>query len=272
MSTAILPTRLELDSAAGTTALKVAVRFWFIVSVIGQWAFLYYIVAFYGLSTFQGNFETWSKNKLLFKGYVPGDTAGNLTFAAHALFAAVIAFGGALQLIPRIRARAMAFLRWNGRLFLATSLGVSLSGFYMVWVRHATQGPIGAISVSLNGVLIVIFAILAWRTAIARDIDAHRRWALRTYLVANGQWFIRIGFVAWMILNHGHDGGFYRFWTFGSYLLPLAVLELYLRTKESASPMGRFAMAGGLIVSTLVMAFGIFGLTAFLWQQVLSKL
>src|SRR5216684_7524980 len=60
------------------TALKAATGFWFLVAVIGQWAFLYYIVAFYGPSTLQEDFQAWSKNTFLFKGYVAGDTAGNL--------------------------------------------------------------------------------------------------------------------------------------------------------------------------------------------------
>jgi hypothetical protein len=34
---------------------------------------------------------------------------------------------------------------------------------------------------------------VAWRTALARDFTAHRRWALRVYLVANGQWIVPIG-------------------------------------------------------------------------------
>jgi hypothetical protein len=66
---------------------------------------LYYILAFYGTSTFTGNFQTWNKNTFLQMAYVRGDTAGNLAFAAHGLLASVIAFGGALQLIPQIRAR-----------------------------------------------------------------------------------------------------------------------------------------------------------------------
>lgn len=52
------------------TALKAAAGLWFLVAVVGQWAFLYYIVAFYGPSTLQGNFEAWSKNTFLLKRYV----------------------------------------------------------------------------------------------------------------------------------------------------------------------------------------------------------
>ena len=106
MSTAVMTNRFELNSVADTV-LKTAAGFWFVVAVIGQWAFLYYLVAFYGPSTLTGNLQAWTRNTFLRMSYVRGDTAGNLAFAAHALLASVIAFGGAIQLIPQIRARAI---------------------------------------------------------------------------------------------------------------------------------------------------------------------
>lgn len=127
MSSAALTNRLELNSVADT-ALKTAAGFWFLVAVIGQWAFLYYIVAFYGPSTFTGNFQAWTKNTFLRMSYVAGDTAGNLAFAAHALLASVSAFGGAIQLILQIRTRAISVHRWTGRVYLVTALGLSVSG------------------------------------------------------------------------------------------------------------------------------------------------
>ncbi len=261
------------------TALKAAAGLWFLVAVIGQWAFLYYIVAFYGPSTLQGHFQDWSKNTFLFKGYVAGDTAGNLFFAAHALLAAVIAFGGAIQLIPQIRARAISIHRWNGRLFLLTALGGSVSGLYMNWVRGARVNIVGALALSLDAVLIILFAGLAWRSALRREISTHRRWALRTYLVANAQWFARVGIFAWIMVNRGPvgmtarwDGPFNYFWFFGCYLLPLAVLELYLRAKESAGLRGRFAMAGGLVVLTALMGVGVFGVATIMWWPLLETM
>jgi uncharacterized membrane protein len=268
MSTVALANRWELGSAANT-ALKAAARLWFAATVAGQWAFLYYIVAFYGPSTLSGEFEAWGRNKFLLKGYVAGDAAGNLTFAAHALLAAVVAFGGALQLVPYLRARATSFHRWNGRLFLVTALGVSVSGLYLVWVRGARISLLGGFAISLNALLIIACAVLAWRAALRRDIPTHRRWALRVYLVANGQWFLRIGVIAWIVLNRavgvkvGFGGPFIYFADFACYLLPLAVLELYLRLKDSPRPLGRLALAGGLLVLTAVMSVGIVGLYLF---------
>jgi uncharacterized membrane protein len=252
------------------SALKGAARFWFVMAVIGQWAFLYYIVAFYGHSTFTGNFQAWTKNKFLHKGYIAGDTAGNLAFAEHALLAAVIAFGGALQLIPQIRTRAIAVHRWIGRVFMVTALGLSVSGLYISWLHGPFPKIRDEIPINLNAVLIIAFAVLAWRSARAHEISTHRRWALRTYLVANAQWFTRVGFMAWIIvtrklfgMGNSFDDSFFRLWGFGCFLVPLAVLELYLRAKESPNPSPRFAMASALVVLTLLMGVGIFGFYMF---------
>ena len=261
--------RPSLGEGTASAVLRGAARYWFVTAVIGQWFFLYYLLAFYGPSTLTGNFQAWSRNRLLFKGYVAGDTAGNLAFAAHALLAAVIAFGGALQIVPQIRARALAFHRWNGRVFMVTALGLSVSGLYMVWIRGSNPSLVGRLSISLNAVLIVAFAVLAWRSARRRDLAVHRRWALRLYLVANAQWFMRVIVMAWVLVNRAmgvkvaFGGPFIYFADFACFLLPLAVLELYLLARDKGGPRGRLAVAGLLIVMTLLMTVGMFGFSMF---------
>ncbi len=68
------------------------------------------------------------------------------------------------------------------------------------------------------------------------------------------------------------DGPFNYFWDFGCYLLPLAVLELYLRAKDNAGPRVRFAMAGALVVLTILTGVGIFGVYNFMWRPALGRL
>lgn len=277
MSAIALPASLEIRSTADR-ALRGAARFWLAVAVVGQWIFLYYIAMVYGGSSLTGNFAAWAKNTFLIKGYVAHDTAGNIAFAAHALLAGVTSFGGAVQLIPWIRQRAIAAHRWNGRLFLVTAIGVSVSGLYMVWMRGARLGAGPAIGITLNAVLIIVCSVMAWRTAVRREVATHRRWALASYLTANGQWFFRVGMFAWILVNRGPvgitkgmGGPFPLIWSFGCYLLPLGVLALYLRA-SSAAPRARLAMAGGLFVLTVLMGIGIFGVTMVMWAPVLRRL
>jgi hypothetical protein len=277
MTAIVLPDSLELSSTA-TRALRGAARFWLAAAVVGQWIFLYYIAMVYGGSSLTGNFAAWAKNTFLIRGYVPHDTAGNLAFAAHALLAGVTSFGGAVQLIPWIRQRAIAVHRWNGRLFFVTAIGVSVSGLYMVWFRGARLDLASAIAISINATLIIVFSVMAWRTAMRREVATHRKWALAAYLVANGQWFFRVGMFAWILVNRGPvgitkglGGPFPFVWSFGCYLLPLGVLALYLRA-ANAAPRARLAMAGGLVVLTILMSIGIFGITLAMWAPVLRRL
>lgn len=272
----LAPPRFETNALA-RGALRFAERFWFVASVIGQWIFLYYIVRVYGPSTVTGDFPRWSRNTFLIKGYVRGDTMGNVSFAAHALLAGVTSFGGALQLVPRIRQRAMVFHRWNGRLFLVTTLGVSITGIGMVWLRGAKLDTVTAIAVTINGLLILWFAAVAWQRAVAHDGAAHRVWALRLYLVANGQWFLRVGMFAFVLIRgamgitQGGMGPFLIVWSFGCYTVPLLVLECWLRAANAGSR-ARFALAGALVALTLLMGVGIFGVTMFAWRPVIGRL
>jgi len=248
--------------------LRSAVGCWFAVTLVGQWLFMYYIVALYGAPTVSGHFEDWARKTTLLRGYVPGDTAGNLAFAAHVLFAAVISFGGALQLIPQIRDRAIAVHRWNGRAFLAAAVVISGGGLYMVWVRHASLHLVNSVAVTLNAVLILVFVAVAWRAARVGDIDRHHRWALRTFLVANASgFFIRVASAAWSVFTagagtgKGATGPMNYFFEFASYLLPLGVLELYLRGRASDRPIVRFATAILLVAFTAYLVAGILAAT-----------
>ena len=265
--------------ARANIVLAASVRFWFVTALLGQWVFLYYIAAFYDAATLRGDFAAWSKNPLLLKGYVAGDTAGNLAFAAHLLLASIVTFGGALQLIPQIRTHVVSIHRWNGRLFLLTAVAAATSGLYMIWVRGSRQNFTSGFAASIDAVLIIVCAVLAWRAARSLAIANHRRWALRTYIVANGVWFQRVGIFGWTAFHQApvgmtkhFDGWFDLTWAFGCYLLPLAVLELYLRVKDSAGPGGRYATAVGILLLTAAMGFGIYAAYMYVWQPALWKL
>ena len=254
----------------GETLLTRAAATWLVVALLGQWAFSFHIAAFYGPSTVSGDFQSWNRLAAVgAKPFIAGDTAGNVTFLAHALGAGIVALGGALQLMPWIRARFPRFHRINGRVFLSTVVALSVSGFYLVWIRKTSTSLEGAIGTTINGVLILVYAMRTYVTARARDLVVHRRWAMRLYLVSNAQWFLRVGVFGYFIVSRlvGHDASFrdpfFAFWTFGCYLVPLAVLECYLRAKRGNSEFARYAVAGGLFSITLVMLAGMVAFGAF---------
>jgi uncharacterized membrane protein len=270
MSTAVLSSRLELNSVADS-ALKAAARFWFVVAVIGQLIFAFAVASFYGLTALRGDFHGWSK--FITHGYVPGDTMGNFAVAMHIVSAVVVMLAGAVQLVPGVRGRFPAFHRWNGRIYMLTAVTLSMAGLYMTWIRGSVGGAIQHLSGSLGAVLIWLCAAMALRYALARDFKTHRRWALRLFLVASSAWFFRLMFFLTLLLFKGpvgfdpttFQGPLLTYMSFAQYLLPLAVLEIYLRAQDRSGALGRMATAAGLFVLTLAMGAGIFAVTMAVW-------
>jgi hypothetical protein len=249
--------------------LSYAVRGWFAATALGQLAFLTFILFFYYQLTLSGDYAGWNAKPLI-TGYVKGDVAGNRNFAIHVMLAGVMTLAGLLQLVPTVRSHWPKLHRWSGRTFLIMAMALSLGGLWLVWVRGSYLTLTGAIAISIDGLLILAFGFMAWRTARRREFVAHRRWALRTFMVASGVWFMRIGYIAWGIatgglgIEKGMAGPFDLFWAFATYLLPLTVLELYLRAERS-TPMAKQAMAGGLWLAAIVTLVGSAGAWALMW-------
>ncbi|MDQ1924117.1 DUF2306 domain-containing protein [Massilia pseudoviolaceinigra] len=253
------------------SALAWSARLWFGVAVLGQLLFAWYVAVFYGGALAHGDLAQW--NKVMPRGYVPGDTAGNAAIGMHMLVAVVITIGGALQLMTPLRRLAPSFHRWNGRVYVVLAVASSLVGLYMVWFRGAVGGLAQHVGISGNAVLIVLCAALAVHHARAGRIALHRRWALRLFLAVSGVWFFRIGLMAWIVANKGpagfdpvtFQGPFLSFLAFAQYLLPLAVLELYARAQASDSVVARSAMAVAMLVLSVATAAGVAAATMILW-------
>ena len=270
MSTAVWTTRLELSSVADKS-LRAAARFWFVVTLIGQFAFAFSVAAFYGLTAMRGDFQAW--NKVLAHGYEAGATMGNAALAGHILFAIMINIAGALQLIPGVRNRFPAFHRWNGRMFVLAAFTQAITGLYLTLSGRRVVGDATQHTISVLGALLIMFcAGLALRYAMARDFTTHRRWALRLFLVTSGSWFFRLGFFLSLALFGpvGFDpttfsGPLLTFWSLAQYLLPLGVLELYLFAQDHPGALRRMATAGVLFVLTLAIGAGIAAVAMAAW-------
>jgi tetratricopeptide (TPR) repeat protein len=268
MSTAVLTNRLELNSVADT-ALKVAARFWFGVTVIGQLAFGFAVASFYGLTALRGDYHGWT----ITNGHMPGITKSTPAVPMHLISAVIIMLAGAVQLVPQVRNHFPVFHRWNGRIYMLTAVALSGAGLYMTWSRGSVGDIPQHLGSTLNAVLIWAFAALALRYAMARDFKTHRRWALRLFMVVGASWFFRIMFFLSFLVFKGpigfdpttFTGPFLTFMTYAQYAIPLAVLELYFQAQDHPGGLRRMATAGMLFVLTLVMGAGLFAVTMAIW-------
>jgi uncharacterized membrane protein len=280
MTTLPLPLPIRTDRADvrpaakpwGPHALRWAAALWLLVALLGQGIFNTYVVKLYGGAMLAGDPTRW--NKVMPRGYAPGDTAGNTALGLHLLLAMVILLGGALQLLPALRRTAPRVHHWVGRGYISAAVLMSLGGLFMVWTRGAPAQLGQHLGISLNALLILAFAALALRAAMARRIDAHRRWALRLYMGVLGVWFFRLGLTLWLLIHRapvGFDmqtfsGPFLTTLSFAQTLVPLALLELYLHARRSPAPRVQTAAALGLLLLSGVTAAGIGTATLMLWR------
>jgi len=266
-----IPSSSPFSRSAGAVALRWAGVLWFTIAAVGQAAFIAFILAFYGVRTVTGNFAGWN-DKPLIVGYVRGDDAGNIVFAAHVLLASVVTLGGLMQMIPALRRKWPGLHRWTGRTFLVVAAFLALSGVWMAAARGAYLSVVSAVAILINSLLILFFAGLAWRHAIERRFERHRVWAMRTFMVVSGVWFLRVGLMGWIVVNRGPvgmtddmSGPADIVMTFGSYLIPLAFLELYRAAERSANGVAKALVATLILVAAAFTAAGVFGTTAFMW-------
>ena len=262
-------------TALAAGSLRWAGLAWFSVAAAGQIAFIAFILAFYGVRTVSGDFAAWN-DKPLIKGYLSGDDVGNGVFAAHVLLAAVLTLAGLMQFVPGLRRARPRLHRWTGRVFLVLAAVMASSGVWLAVVRETYLSPISAIAILLNAVLIPVCGALAWREALRRRFESHRRWAMRTFMVVSGVWFLRVGLMGWVVLNGGPvgmtddmSGPADIVLTFGSYLIPLAILETWFAATRARSPV--LKGIGSLMVgaATVYTAVGVFGAIAFMWAPYL---
>jgi hypothetical protein len=275
MTSAAIPRTTDSPSPRPDRAarvLSVAVTVWYLIAVAGQWLFAAYIVALYGRAVVVGDTSAWTR--VMPNGRVEGDGIGNAVLMSHVLLAVIIMIGGPLQLVPWLRSRFRAVHRWTGRAYMSAAITISAGGLYLVWVRGSDSRFIQHLGISLDGVLVLVFSVLAYRTARARHIAAHRRWALRLFVVSSGVWFFRVGVFLSLLLNGGpfgfdaktFDGPFLQIMAFADYLVPLAILEGYFLAQRRETGPTRAVMTALLGVASIVTAAGIVAVFMIAWR------
>lgn len=263
--------RSTLAPPTASQAVGLAVKTWFALATVGHWLFLAYILAVFYPPVAEHGMRALEGSHLP-GGFIEGDAIGNLAAIGHVLLAAIVIGGGPLQLIPAVRTRFPRFHRWLGRSYLLSAVISAAFGLYMTWTRSSIGDFISHAGITVDGVLIIVFATFAVYHAVGRRIAEHRRWALRLFMVASAVWFFRVGLMGWVLLTGGvgidwepFTGPFLYVLGFAQYLLPLAMLEWYFHCQRGGSTGSQLAFAGTLSLLTVYMGLGIFTATTGMW-------
>ena len=251
-------------------ALDRSATLWFVIALIGQWFFALYILGFYGVSSVNGTYESW--NEHLFSGLIENDLLGNLFLIMHLILAFIITLGGPLQFFPKFRNKYRVFHRWNGKIYILVALMISIDGLYLIFSRGVIGGFVIMGGNIVNASLIMAFSVMAFLSARKKQFLAHRKWAIRTFLMVSGVWFFRIGFSFWILINQGapghtenFDGPFDLFLAYGHSLVPLAAAELFFLAEKSKHVQAKFSMTALMVLLSLITALGIFMATQIFW-------
>lgn len=245
-------------------------KIWFICLLIAQICFVIYLALGYGLTGVTTGISGW--NSLNSTAYVANDATGNFMYAAHVLLAIVMIIGGSLQLIPSIRTKHPRFHRYNGRIFVLLACTISMAGMYLMIVR-GTVGNLLMHSLTMFGggmvILSSIFAVLAARK---RNINSHKIWAIRLYLVANGVLFFRLMIFAWFLTfgSQGIDPATFTGPTvlavsICSYVMPLLIAELVRYAETTTNKIMTIATASLMMLISVVFLVGLFGVVLAEW-------
>ena len=92
--------------------------------------------------------------------------------------ALALAIGG-FQLHPGLRKRFLALHRWAGRAYVLGVLAGGAAGLYMAW--HAHGGVAGKLGFALLALSWLGTTACGYACIRAREVDAHRRWMIRSY-------------------------------------------------------------------------------------------
>lgn len=265
---AITSSFFRLSNARKT--LDIGIKSWFIVAFTGQCAFAIYILSVYALSVMAGiDIKEVSPTQAVRHA----DGMNTLVLLAHVLPAAYLSFFGLLQFIPKLRSRYPKFHRINGRIFLLLGFFGALSGLYLQWGAGFRLSDIGSIGITLNGFLIPVAVIFAWRHAVNKKFDHHMRWAMHSFFLVNGVWTFRLYLMGWYLVNQGPngnsrtlDGPMDIFLSFACYLLPMIIGEIVLWSKKQRNETKVWGSAIVMSLGAIITLIGVIAALLMMWS------
>ncbi len=251
--------------------LSGAINSWISVIFLGQWLFGLYIFAQFTMPWLSGQLDE-SQFTHMIRGYRNGETINNAVLLLHVIPVMLISLSATFQFVPMVRQRFPVFHRWNGRLFLAVGFFGAISGLYMTWGIGSRLSDVGALGVTLNGILIPVFVYLAWRTAVNRNFSLHRRYAVHAFILINGVWSFRLYLMSWYMIHQGPFGNSRQIdgpadiaISFASYLLPMAVAELVFWAEKHRETWASFAAAITVSLMAMLTLVGVYAASTMMW-------
>jgi Predicted membrane protein (DUF2306) len=138
---------------------------------------------------------------------------------------------GLLQFCTRVRERYRAVHRWTGRCYLAAvAIGVT-SAWYMSF--HAVLGWTVGVATFFLGVAWLVTTAMAYVAIRRRQLQAHREWMIRSYVVTFAFVFFRMLFASPLLVHAGTMSERVTALLWISFMVPPLMTELVLQWRRT---------------------------------------
>ncbi len=243
-----------------------------LVAIVWTSALLFglYILTYYALNFFRGDYETW--NKLLPGLYDADNKLATIGMGLHFIAGGIILILGCIQLMSTIREAYPVFHRWVGRLYIGAAIWAAIGGLVFILSKGTVGGVVMNLGFGLYGILMLLTAIQTIRYARLKRFEQHRAWALRLFALAIGSWLYRMDYGFWIMLTDGYGmekgftGTFDKIMSFFFYLPNLLVVEIFIaRYQLFQNTAIRLLAALLLLFASLVLAVGTYYFVKILW-------
>jgi uncharacterized membrane protein len=144
----------------------------------------------------------------------------------HVAGAATALLVGPVQFLPWVRRRFPALHRTLGRIYVIGCLAGGVGGLVMAF--GTTAGPIATVGFASLAVCWIVANVQGWRLAVARRLDDHRAWMLRSFAMTFAAVTLRIYIVVLPMLGVAYIDA-YRASSFLAWIPNLILVELWLR-------------------------------------------
>ena len=204
---------------------------------IGTSIFALNVIFQYIVSACVNRWGMWNRYIPLYNKQNKNQGASTVFMMIHFIGVAIILLIGNIQMVKHVRKNYISLHRWCGRIYISCAFLTGLAGSIFVIVHGTVGGANGNIAFFIYGVIVMIFSSLTfYHIKFRKDIDAHKRWATRTYAVLLGSWLYRLTYGLRAMFtgeySTSYNGAFSIIMDYGFYIVPIIVTEAYLRSER----------------------------------------
>ncbi|MFD2872241.1 DUF2306 domain-containing protein [Mucilaginibacter ximonensis] len=147
----------------------------------------------------------------------------------HIIAGALFVSLGPFQFIPQIRRSYLSYHRFAGWLFIAAAFVIGCSALALPFVIKLIGGFNEGAATVFFGFIFLLYAFNAIRSVVKKDIDAHREWMIRTFILGLAVVTIRLINVLLFLFTRSSPQVFFgtAFWL--GFSIHLLVAEWYIR-------------------------------------------